>query len=429
MAQKLDYKQMAADIVGLVGGPVFDHAVKDFNLNAGAAIDENPDGIKVKEKLTLKTAGAAVLAYVSGSMTPMIPGLVAGGMLKVALLLINLATGNTFGDTSTYTILSGVADAPFFFMPILAAYGAATKLGGTTIYAMIAAASLLHGNWTGLVAAGEPVTLLGIPLRLMTYSSSLLPALLLTLYAYHLEKFFNKIVPGIFKSLLVGLGTVTVTGILGFTILAPLGNFIGQYLAYVFVFLGDKVGFITVALVAALLPWLVMAGMHLPLVPFMTQALVDPGYDSLFRPAFLLHNMAEGGACIGVAMLQKDPEKKSESLGIAFGCIVTGVTEPAIYGVSLPRRKPMIGVMAGVMAGGCVASLLGTRSYVMGYSTIMALPIFQDTIAAAAIGMESLIEKFIFQYPIRKYIPYWLDCCCRKYHLYFEDHSICRSAC
>ncbi len=437
MAQKLNYDQLADDIVRLVGGrenvqslghcmtrlrfilrdenkadadaireaggvlgvvsaggqfmvilgqnllPVYDAAIKRHQLNAGTVSEENADAPKEKEPLTPKTAGLAVLGYISASVTPLITGLVAGGMLKVVLLLITLAATD-FSSTTTYTILSGVADAPFYFMPIFVAYGAAIKLGGTPIYSMAAAAALLHGNWTGLVAAGEAVTLIGLPVRLASYSTSLLPALLIALLAYYAEKFFNKVVPGIFKSLLVGLCTITVTSIAGFLVLAPLGGFVGQYLALIFVFLGDTVGFIAVGALAACLPWLVMCGMHTALVPFMTQSLVDPGYDSVFRPSFILHNMAEGGACIGVAMKAKSAEKRSETLGIAFGCIVAGVTEPAIYGVNLPRKKPMLGVMAGGAAGGVTAALLGARAYVMGYSTILALPIFEQTIGAAA---------------------------------------------
>ena len=440
MAQKFNYEQMADDIVRLVGGkeniqslghcmtrlrfilkddkkadaesikavggvlgvvnaggqfmvilgqnllPVYDAAIKRHGLNAGAAIDENLDDPKIKEPLTLKSAGLAALSYVSTSVTALLPGLVAGGMLKVVLLLITLVS-DTFSSTATYSILSGVADAPFYFMPIFIAYGAAVKLGGTPIYAMAAAAALLHGNWTGLVGAGDPVTLLGLPVRLVSYSSSLLPALLIALLAYYLEKGFNKVIPGIFKSLLVGLCTITVTSIAAFLVLAPLGSFVGQYLALVFVFLGDKIGFIAMGALAACLPWLVMCGMHTALVPFMTQSLVDPGYDSLFRPAFILHNMAEGGSCIGVALKSKNAAFRSEALGIAFGCIVAGVTEPAIYGINLPKKKPMIGVMAGGAAGGVVAALLGARVFVMGYSTILALPIFQQTILAALAGV------------------------------------------
>lgn len=440
MAQKLDYKQMAIDIVKLVGGPdnvqtlshcmtrlrfvlkdegkadgdaikaikgvlgvvsaggqfmvilgqnllpVYDAALKEFNLSAGANSEENLDEQKEKEPLTVKSALLGALAYVSASVTPMVPALVAGGMLKVFLLLIGMVlTG--FTDSTTYTILSGLADAPFYFMPVFVAYGAATKLGGTPAYAMMASAALLHGNWTGLVAAGEAVTLIGIPVRLVSYSTSLLPALLLALAAYYLEKGFNKIIPGIFKSLLVGLCTVVCTGIIGFIALAPLGNFLGTYLANIFVFLGDTIGPVTIGLLAACLPWLVMTGMHVPVSTFLSLTLVDPGYDSIFRPAFMMHNMCEGGACLGVALRTKNAEKRSEALGIAFGCIVAGVTEPAIYGINLPRKKPMIGVMAGGAVGGVVAGILGVRAYVMGYSTILAVPIFQDTMIYALIAI------------------------------------------
>lgn len=433
MAKKLDYKQIAADIVRLVGGPenvssmshcmtrlrfvlkdeskadtaaiknlggvlgvvssggqymvimgqnlmpVYEAIQKDFTLTAGQNSTENLDAPAEKKPLTVSSALAAALAFVSGAVTPMVPGLVAGGMLKVFLLLATLVWADFSGST-TYTILSGVADAPFFFMPIMVAYGAATKLGGTPIYAMIGAASLLHGNYTTLVASGEPLSLFGLPVRAMSYSNSLLPALLIALAAYLLEKFFNKIVPGIFKSLLVGLCTVTISMTLGFVVLGPIGNYLGTGLANIFVFLGDTIGPITIGVLAACLPWLVMTGMHTPVSTFLSLTLVDPGYDSIFRPAFLLHNMCEGGACLGMALRYKTAEKRSEALGLAFGCIVAGVTEPAIYGINLPNKTPMIGVMAGGAVGGIVAGLLGARAYIMGYSTILALPIFQDTI-------------------------------------------------
>ena len=368
--------------------PVYNAAVTDFGLGSDDGKESGTDVKKEKEPLTVKSALMGALGYVSASVTPMVPVLVAGGMLKVVLLLITmLPFAAEFNGSSTYQILYGLADVPFFFMPIFVAFGAATKLGGTPAYSMMAAAGLLHGNWTSLVAAGEAVTLVGLPVRLVSYSTSLFPALLLALCACYLEKFFNKIIPGIFKSLLVGLCTVTCTGIAGFLILAPLGNIVGSYLANIFVFLGDTIGPVTIGILAACLPWMVMTGMHVPVSTFLSTTLVDPGYDAIFRPAFMLHNMCEGGACLGVALRLKDAEKRSEALGIAFGCVVAGVTEPAIYGINLPRKKPMIGVMAGGAAGGIVAGLLGVRAYVMGYSTILAVPIFQDTMISALIAI------------------------------------------
>lgn len=368
--------------------PVYEQVLKQNSFKEEAALDENVDAPK-------QTGGKggldAVLAYISGCVTPAIPALVAGGMLKVALLLIGLAVPS-FTASQTNTILGWVANAPFYFLPIFVAYGGAKKLNATPAYAMLVAASLLTPAWSEMIAAGEPVHLLGfLPVKLVSYSSSLLPALLIALVAAYLEKFFNKIVPGIFKSLLVGLLTITCTGILAFTILGPLGSYLGAIVSGFFLWVGNTVPWLGVGVLAGCLPWLVMTGMHMALAPFMATNIADIGYDAVIRPAFLLHNMAEGGACIGVGLKAKDPEFKSQAFSIAFGCIVAGVTEPAIYGVNLKLRKPMLGVMAGGAAGGIVAGLLGAKAYVMGYSTIMALPIFVETIPAMVAGIVTAI--------------------------------------
>ena len=444
MADKLDYEQMANDIVMAVGGPdniktvahcmtrirfvlkkeadantttvkaipgvlgvvsggasgeymvilgqhllpVFEAVQKKFNLSAAANVDENLD--TVKKPFTISGAISDTIGFVAASVTPCVPGLIAGGMLKVFLLLGTLISAS-FAGTGTYKLLSIAADVPFYFLPVFVAMGAASKLGGTPVYAMICAASLLHKDWLAFVSAGEPITMLAIPVRLMSYSASLLPALLLAWCAYHTERWLNKVVPGIFKAIFVGMGTVAITMALGFTILAPLGGYLGIYLGKFFEFLAGSIGFITVGVLAACLPWMIMAGMHSALVPFMIQSLQDPGYDAIFRPAFLLHNMSEGGACIGSALREKDPEKRAEIFSLAVGCIFAGVTEPAIYGNNLPKKTPMYGVMIGGAVGGIVAGLLGCRVYVMGYSTILAVPIFQDTIIGILIAIAVTI--------------------------------------
>lgn len=194
---------------------------------------------------------------------------------------------------------------------------------------------------------------------------------------------------------------------LGFTILAPLGGYLSNYLGMLFSFLSDTTGPIALAVLGACLPWIIMCGMHTSFGAFMTQSLADPGYDGLFRPALLLHNMAEGGSCLGIALRARNGELRSEALSLSFGCIVAGVTEPAIYGMNLPRRKPMIGVMAGGAVGGFIAGLFHCRVYVMGYSTVLALPLFEGTImymAAAIIAaiVVAAIVTFILNPEVSK---------------------------
>ena len=368
--------------------PVYEAVQKKFNFTSAGNTDENLDA--VKKPLTVSGVISDTIGFISASVAPCVPGLIAGGMLKVFLLLGTLIS-SSFASTGVYRLLSIAGDAPFYFLPVFVAYGAANKLGGTPAYAMICALSLLHNNWQAMLTANEPITMLMIPVRLMRYSGSLVPALLLAWCAGKVEKWLNKVVPGIFKAIFVGMGTVAITMVLGFTALAPLGGYLGIYIGNFFAFLAGNIGPVTVGVLACVLPWLIIAGMHHALVPFMAQSISNPGYDAIFRPAFLLHNMSEGGACIGSALREKDPEKRAEILSLGVGCIFAGVTEPAIYGNNLPKKTPMYGVMAGGAAGGIVAVFLGARAYVMGYSTILAVPIFQDTIIAILVAVATAI--------------------------------------
>lgn len=284
-------------------------------------------------------------------------------------------------------MLSWVANAPFYFMPIFVAYGAAVKLGATPIYAMAGAASMLTPAFVQAVADKTPITLFGLSVTLVQYQQQLLPALLIALVAYWIEKGLTRIIPQILRPVLVGALTMALSMTLGFLVLGPLGYEVGSAISGVFVFLGSTVGPIAIAVLSAAMPYLVMTGMHHAISPFMAQSIANPGYDSIFRPSFILHNMAEGGATLGVALRTKDPAIRAERLSLAFGCIVAGVTEPAIYGVNLRLKKPLIGVSVGGAVGGIVAGILGVRAYTMGYSTIMALPIFQETAISMLIAI------------------------------------------
>lgn len=376
--------------------PTYSAVVKDFDLTTEAPIEENLDE-PTKTKWTFKNFGGKILDFVQASVTPMLPGLIAGGMCKVALILIVTFINPNFAKTSSYMFLSAIGDAPFYFMPIMVAYGASTKLGGTQAYSMMASGALLYPAFHDIVnqLATNPSlakqSLFGLPVKVLNYGSSLLPALLISIVAYFAEKYLNKIVPGIFKSVFVGMGTIFISGSLGFLVLGPLGNYLGQVIASIVMFLSKTVGPLALGLLAAVLPWLVMTGMHTVLSPFMPQLISNPGYDPILRPAFILHNMAEGGANIGVALKTKDKKLRSQAWSLAVGAIVAGVTEPSLYGINLKYKKPMYGVMAGGFTGGLVAGLLNVKAYVMGYSNILALPIFENTIGAMIAGIITAI--------------------------------------
>lgn len=361
--------------------------LKKFDFHETVHINENKaEDKKIAKKGGIGGIGRAILDYVSASVSPLIPGFVAGGMGKVILVLLSLAIEG-FDKSQTYMILSWIADAPFYFMPVFVAYGGARKLNATPAYAMVVAVALLTPAWATAVNAGESFMLFGaIPVGLVSYSSSMFPALLCTVVAAHLERFFNKIIPGVLRTSLVGVLTIFTTGCLAFTILGPIGAYIGSFIANIFMNL-QGVSWLAIAILAAASPWLLVTGMAHSFVPFILQNIEQIGYDPILRPGFLLHNMAEAGATLGVALRAKNPEFKAMVFSISAGVFLSGVTEPAIYGVTLKLRRPMIAVMVGGAAGGIVTGLLGVKAYQYGFANLFGLPIFAETVLNMIIGI------------------------------------------
>lgn len=365
--------------------PTYDEVIKLVGKEkAGAVIDENPDA--PGEDAPKESIPKRMLAYVAGTVTPMIPGIIAGGMLKVFLVLLeHIIPG--FGDTSTYMLLDLLGDVPFYFIPIWVAYGASKRLGSTPIYAMVVAAALITPDFIALKKAEEAVTMFGMQVPLYSYSSKLLPALLSTYLAYHVEKLLNKYVPGILKAIFVGLGTIVITFIPTIFILAPIGNIAGTYVIGALLGVYHFLGPVGLAIICALMPFLIMTGMHSALSPVRVEMLATQGFDPITRTCTILHNIAEGGAILGIALRAKNKKVKAEAFSVAIGCIFAGVSEPAIYGFNLPMKKPLYAVSFGSGLGGAVAALLGAQSYSFGYSTILALPIYEDTMMQMAIAV------------------------------------------
>lgn len=340
---------------------------------------------KARTPRSLKGVGMLIVNFVSGSLSPVITGLVAGGMLKL-LLFIVLMIVPEWNEVQSYKILAFVADVPFYFMPIFVAYGASMKLGCSPVYPIFVACILLHPNLIVMINEGEPIHLLGIPMMMVTYSSTMVPALLSTLLVQYLEKFFNKIIPGIMKTILVGVCTVITACILTLCILGPMGTYIGNYLVGFIIWLQTVIGPFALAFLTAILPFMVMSGTHTLLAPFLVETLNINGFDTFFRPALILHVIAEGGASIGVGLRTKDKKFRSEAISLGIGSIFAGISEPVLYGICLQYKRPLIGVIAGGAVGGLLAGLTGVKAYTMSKTTILALPIFQETMIGMLIA-------------------------------------------
>ncbi|MBS5987097.1 PTS transporter subunit EIIC [Clostridium sp.] len=366
--------------------PVFDKIIEQNDINIGDLIQEDTEENQTENKhFTMKKLVNNVLDYVAGSVTPFIPALVGAGMIRVVLALLSMMNADITAN-QTYMMFDFLASAPFYFMPIFVAYGASRKVNCSPALAMSVVAMLIYPNFVALLDEGTTVTMMGLPVLMVKYSNSLLPALLSTYLVAKLEHFFTKVIPGALKSAFVGMFTLAIALPFTLIILGPLGTYIGEYVVNGLVWIQETIGFVAVGVLTGAMPALIMTGMHTLFGPFMVQSISSVGFDGFFRPSLLLHNMAEGGACIGVALKSKNAHFRSEAISCAVGCTIAGVTEPAIYGITLRLKKPLYAVIAGGFAGGCVAGILGAKVFEMGASSILALPIFKETILAIIAG-------------------------------------------
>ena len=400
MAKDAEIKQLTG-VLGVVYGsgqyqvilgenlfPVFDEIVKNYEVETGGVVAENhtEDLALNGKKKTMNDYFMKAIQFMSASLTPFITVLFGAGMLRVILSLASYFYP-VITSSTTYMLFNFMSQAPFYFMPILVAYGASRVLKSNPAFAITVAAALLYPDFAAMVAAGDPVTMLGLPVKLVSYSSSLLPAIFSAILLAYLEKFFYRVIPGMLRSVFAPLCVFLVGYPVTILILGPAGVVVATWIVTGIVWLQAHVGGFAPGIIAAIHPFLVMMGVNMLMVAPMTELFTSVGYDNVFRPGWILHNIAEGGSCLAVMLKTKDKDLKSSALSAAIGAIISGVSEPALYGINLRLRTPIFGVVAGGLVGGAVAGFMGAKAFSMGYSSILGVVIFENTITAIVAGV------------------------------------------
>lgn len=293
---------------------------------------------------------------ISGIMTPVIPAIIGAAMIKVLLTILPML-GILDVTGSTYNLLSVMGDGAFFFMPVLIAVSASRKFGTNVYYSVSIALIMLHPNFIGMMNtahdAGEPLRFLGfLPVSYASYSYSVIPIILAVWSLKYVEKLADRITPVITKNFLKPMLVVLLEAPIALIILGPLGAIFGNVLSDAVYFVHDKLGFIAIGLIAGIYPFVVMAGMHHAFTPIKLGMLATTGYENFICIGELCSNMAQGAASAAVALKSRNRDFKQVAGSSAFSALVAGITEPALYGVTLRLKRPMLGACIGAMAGG-----------------------------------------------------------------------------
>ncbi|HEL2162475.1 TPA: PTS glucose transporter subunit IIA [Streptococcus suis] len=343
-----------------------------------------------------------VIEYIAGSMTPLIPAMLGGGMIKVLVIVLPML-GLLKADSQSISFLAFFGDAPYYFMPIFLAYSASQKLKVTPALAMSVAGILLHPNFVQMVSSGDPLHFLGAPVTPASYGSSVIPILIMVWLMKYIEAVFNKVTPAVTKSFLQSTLVLLVSGFIALVLVGPLGVIVGEGLSQLVEQMHGVAGWLTLAVLGAIMPFIVMTGMHWAFAPiFLAASIATP--DVLILPAMLGSNLAQGAASMAVAFKSKNSNTKQIAFAAGFSALFAGVTEPALYGVTLKYKKTLYAAMIGGGLAGLFVGLTGVKAYLFAVPSLIALPQFIYSEAASNItnamitAAISIIVTFILAY-------------------------------
>lgn len=329
------------------------------------------------ENTNKKFHPSMILDGITGCLTPLLPVMIGSGMIKVVLLLGQMA-GIINPESSTSLILNFASDSGFYFLPVFIGATAARKFGGNMGLGMLLGAMLIHPDFIGAIAEGRPLDLLGLPIYSASYTHSIFPAIISVFIMSKVEQFVAKHSPSAIRTLLQPLVTLLVMIPFSIGILSPAGAFLGEYFASAMMWLYNTTGFLGIGILASLIPLVILTGMHLALNPGAFQMLATSGYDPIVMPVMVLNNMNQGIAALIVAIKTKSKDTKSLAISSAVTVIVGGVSEPAMFGINLKYKKPLVGAMIGNFFAGCVAGLMKAKAVAFASMGIFGFPAFID---------------------------------------------------
>lgn len=317
---------------------------------------------------------ANVFDIIAGIFTPILPPLTAAGMLK-ALLVLATTFGLMSKEGQTYYILSFMADAIFFLFPVALGYTAAVKFKCNPFMGLLMGGIMIHPNWTALVNAKEAVTLFGLPVKLVTYTSSVIPIILVVWVMSYVENFADKISPKAIKFFSKPLITILIMGPLALIALGPIGSILGDGLANVVTAVNNIAPWSIPMIIGGVSPLLVLVGMHYALFPLSFNDLALKGSENILGPGMLVSNIAQGAAVLSVSLKTKNKDLKQLS-GSSGLTALLGITEPAMYGVTMRLKKPLIAVCTGGALAGLYIGLMGVVRYSSGAPGLASIAIF-----------------------------------------------------
>ena len=319
-----------------------------------------------------------LIDIISSIFTPFLGAMAAAGILKGFLSLATVL-GWLSADTGAYQILFAAADGVFTFLPVMLAFTAAKKFTTNQFLSVAIAMALVYPAITHLAGAGGAVDFFGLPIVLAQsgYTSSVIPIILAVWVQSKFEPLVKKVIPQFLQMIFVPMIVLLVMVPLTFLLLGPIGTVIGNGVGSLFNSIYSFSPLVAGLIMGSLWQVFVMFGMHWGFVPIMFLNIEQYGFDVMV-PMLLPAVLAQGGAALAVAIRTKDT--KLRSLGISSTITsLFGITEPTVYGVTLPLKKPFVVACLSAGIGGAMIGFGGVKAFSIGLVSLLTIPTFIST--------------------------------------------------
>ena len=370
---------------------VYQEVLSIGGFEASAQIDD-PEA----EKQDNRSRVSKILEGIASIFQPIIPAITGAGLLKALMALLS-ALGWLDNKSQTYIIMNAMADAAFYFMPILLSASCARKFKCNQGTAMALAGILVYPAFITLLGGQDPVKFFDfIPVTKATYTSSVIPIILGVWFMAQVEHFMQKISPRAIKFFSVPLVSLFVGGLVTITLLGPIGAWVSDLIKAFFEWLNKTAPWIVPTIVGVVNPLLVMTGTHYGLIPIGTNNLATVKWDTVVGPGMLASNVAQGAAGLAMGIRSKNPDTKQQASSAGLTGVL-GITEPVLYGVNLKYTFPLIAAMIGGGVGGLFLGITRTARFAGGSPGLLVLPAYIPTEDVKSLGytMSNLTNAVI----------------------------------
>lgn len=384
-------------VIGNHVGQVYSAVCERAHIT-GAAPQDDADAPKEKQN-----PFNAFISIVTGVFTPFLGCLAALGIIKGVLALL-VALGVLSNVSGTYNILSALGDSIFYFFPIIIGYTAAKKFGLNEFVGMLLGATMVYPTMTAANAA-DVSNFLGIPVIMPSagdYTSTVIPIIIAVWFASIIWKKLEKTMPASLSSFMNPLLTLVISVPVTFLVIGPIASWIADVINALCMFLYNFSPSILGLFVGFFWQILVMFGLHWAIVPISINNVALNGFDTVLA-TMLATTFAQTGAVLAIMLKTKNKKLKSLCIPAAISGFF-GVTEPAIYGITLPKKIPFF-ITCGISAvGGMAVALLGLKVYSVGamgcfmWTTFVGEAGITPMILAIAISLIAMAAAFILVY-------------------------------